>query len=1147
MRKRIGTFRGADILSINETHLKSNEKISLPGYRWLGHNRRKQHVRATRAFGGVGFFIKESVFDNYIVSEEFDSFDDMFGVLFVNKHTDYKFIVYSLYLPPENSNVYNDAPDFFNKLLLEAYRHVELDAIYFVGDINAKIGDLNDYVDIDNVPQRSVLDTTTNNHGKALQEFLLDAKCCLVNGRITRENDNFTFISTRGRSIVDYFFTPHECLRQIECFYVDTCSDIISQLGIESLLSDSCKAPDHSLVTVAIQASPFVQIRSRMLGANNYYQVDAENTAPRYKVRNLPIDFMNSEQVRNVLLQLIDEINITRENQSCVDEMYSKVVNVIHAEMKDKLSPLSKSGKRKNTPYKAYWNENLSKLWKTAHEKESMYTKYKGNRRTKESLRQNFISARNAFDKLLKQRQRAHRRGTLIDIEECNTTDPRQFWKFIQKLGPSKQSSIPWEVYDERGDINSDREYVLNKWKSDYFSLYNDKSNEFDDSFLNDILESKEHMERRMKDPLYTTNPDLNRAIELHEVKKVVDKAKYNKAVGTDGIPNEVLKNEPVIECLHSFFQLCFDSGKIPTVWTQSVISPIPKNRSNDPRVPLNYRGISLISCVYKLYSAILNNRLATYFETNKILHDEQNGFRSKRSCLDHIFTLTSIVNYKLNEDSNVFACFVDFRKAFDLIDRNMLLYRFLEQGIDGKMYEAIKGIYHRAVCAVRINGTVTDWFETSQGTKQGDNLSPNCFSLYLNPLLSELKLSGVGVRVGENLISVLAYADDLVLMAENAKDLQYLIDILQAWCYKWRLSVNVNKTKVVHFRQKNKDLSKFVFSINEMPLEYVSNYKYLGIMLNENMDFSKTAELLAAAAGRALGSVINKVKYNKDLGFKTYITLIDSSVAPILLYGSGVWGMKNFKICEDVLLRACRFYSGVHRLTPIPAIQGDFGWLDCRSRWKLESIRLYNRFLCMDSDRLNKKMFLLDKHHCSNNWSQNFKKLLTDLSLEEHWGTNGVIPLDLAKTKVKDQFTSDWKHHCSTKSKLRTYVTFKDNVNVASHLNSNLPKYERSLISQLRCGILPLRIETGRYVNLAEKDRLCQLCQQQRIENEAHFLFECDIYSTDRTQLEATMNCRFLDMDTADKFKSVFKHPYALGTFMKSAIQKRRNLLYKS
>ncbi len=354
LRKHIATFRGADILSLNETHLRDKLEIELDGYKWLGHNRVKQHARAKRAFGGVGLFIKHSVFEDYVITEEFNDFDDMFGVLFVNKHTDYKFIVYSLYLPPEKSNVYNDAPDFFNKLLLEVYKHVEIDAIYFAGDINAKIGELRDFSDIDNVPGRTVLDPTTNNHGKALHEFLLDAKCCLVNSRITPENDNFTFISTRGRSVVDYFFTPHECLKQIECCYVDTCSDIISALGIESLLSDECKAPDHSLLSITIQTSPFVQIKSKMLGANNYSQSSNASTYPRYKVRNLPADFMNSEQVCNVLLNLIDVINTSRENQNCVDEMYDNLLDVIHNEMKERLSPLSSNGKRKNTPYKPY-------------------------------------------------------------------------------------------------------------------------------------------------------------------------------------------------------------------------------------------------------------------------------------------------------------------------------------------------------------------------------------------------------------------------------------------------------------------------------------------------------------------------------------------------------------------------------------------------------------------------------------------------------------------------------------------------------------------------------------------------------------------------------------------------------------------------
>ena len=149
----------------------------------------------------------------------------------------------------------------------------------------------------------------------------------------------------------------------------------------------------------------------------------------------------------------------------------------------------------------------------------------------------------------------------------------------------------------------------------------------------------------------------------------------------------------------------------------------------------------------------------------------------------------------------------------------------------------------------------------------------------------------------------------------------------------------------------------------------------------------------------------------------------------PILCYGSNVWGKKHYKVCEDVILRACRYYSGVHRLSPIPGIQGDFGWLDCRSRWIIESARLYNRFLKMENNRLNKRVFLNDKEICKDNWSSHFQNMLTDIDLENHWINNTEIPLDQLKIKVKDKLTRDWRHHCATKDKLRTYRTFKDDI----------------------------------------------------------------------------------------------------------------------
>ena len=160
-----------------------------------------------------------------------------------------------------------------------------------------------------------------------------------------------------------------------------------------------------------------------------------------------------------------------------------------------------------------------------------------------------------------------------------------------------------------------------------------------------------------------------------------------------------------------------------------------------------------------------------------------------------------------------------------------------------------------------------------------------------------------------------------------------------------------------------------------------------------------------------------------------------------------------------------------------------------------------------MDNSRLNKKVFLWDQAICKENWSSGFKNVLDDMNLVNYWSNNTIIPLDLAKIRVHERLERDWKHHCSTKDKLRTYRISKQEMTVASHLNCNMPKYQRSLISQLRLGVLPLRIETGRFARLAEADRLCQVCSSNSVENEYHFLFECSEYTEYREEFETALD----------------------------------------
>ena len=144
-------------------------------------------------------------------------------------------------------------------------------------------------------------------------------------------------------------------------------------------------------------------------------------------------------------------------------------------------------------------------------------------------------------------------------------------------------------------------------------------------------------------------DPTFDVHISLLEVKKAVDNAKRGKSCGIDAIPVEVLRNDSSISFLHILFNICYKKGIIPSLWGKCIISPIPKSSTTDPRDPLSYRGIALASSMYKLYCFILNNRISSWCEANGKIVDEQNGLRKNRSTIDHVSTLTNIVDTRKN------------------------------------------------------------------------------------------------------------------------------------------------------------------------------------------------------------------------------------------------------------------------------------------------------------------------------------------------------------------------------------------------------------------------------------------------------------------------------------------------------------------
>ena len=161
-----------------------------------------------------------------------------------------------------------------------------------------------------------------------------------------------------------------------------------------------------------------------------------------------------------------------------------------------------------------------------------------------------------------------------------------------------------------------------------------------------------------------------------------------------------------------------------------------PIFKSSDPSKPENYRGIAINSCIKKLFNSILNKRLDKYLEKHNIINPCQIGFTSKSRTSDHMFVLkTLIYKYNSGKGGKLFACFVDFKKAFDKVIHSGIKYKLLKYNISGHFYKILSDMYSKSQLCVKIGNYLTPNFNSSVGVGQGDALNPNLFKIFINDL----------------------------------------------------------------------------------------------------------------------------------------------------------------------------------------------------------------------------------------------------------------------------------------------------------------------------------------------------------------------------------------------------------------------------
>jgi hypothetical protein len=264
-------------------------------------------------------------------------------------------------------------------------------------------------------------------------------------------------------------------------------------------------------------------------------------------------------------------------------------------------------------------------------------------------------------------------------LQSNASKNPRVYWELLKKtVGLSrKKQTVPDEVIFDGVTASGDK--ILEVWREAFRRLFAVDQDEkaFRAEYLEEIKQDISD-ELRCSYQFDSLNRDINKPIESQEVHSVITDLKQGKAAGIDSLVYEIFKfgGEGISQSTARLCNELFELERIPKDWARGLIFPLFKDGDN--RVPDNYRGITLLSVVGKIYTSVLNNRVTRWCEENGILSEEQAAFRAGRSTVDHILTVSELVGARKARRKGTYCAFLDIKKAYDMLDRDTLWKRLI-------------------------------------------------------------------------------------------------------------------------------------------------------------------------------------------------------------------------------------------------------------------------------------------------------------------------------------------------------------------------------------------------------------------------------------------------------------------------------------
>ena len=561
---------------------------------------------------------------------------------------------------------------------------------------------------------------------------------------------------------------------------------------------------------------------------------------------------------------LCEKLKINSSTEMNIQQRWENFKTSIH---ETAISTLGYAKRNKNEDFLT------TATWKLIERKKELKNKINSARTNSE--RREASESYSVIDRRVKREIRTDKRESIDNIakqaqEAADNKNLRELYTLTKRMAGSF-SQRDTLVKDSRGALLNDVQQQLERWKQHFDGVLNLHRDGIH------VTELQNNTPLRIK----TTPPTKT------EIINAIKSLKNGKAAGIDDIPAELLKIDPltVADALKPLFKDIWEKEVFPDDWKEGIIIKLPKK--GDLTICDNWRGITLLSVVMKIFMRIILDRMVG--EVDKNLRREQAGFRSGKSCIDHINTLRLIIEQAVEYNSPLFLLFVDYEKAFDSISRGCI-WAEMNIGLPSKIVELVRKSYEEFSCRVLHMGFFSEPFLTLSGVRKGCLLSPLLFLIVLDAVTKRAykdKRTGIvwNPMTPEARLECLDYADDKCELAHNFDNMQMKLSRLDEESTKVGLKINLAKTKEMRVNSK----SKRQLTINEQEIERVQQYQYLGSVITEDGGADKDVDSRIRKA-RGSFTLLNKVWSCNSYSSTTKINIFKACVLSVLLYGCETW-----------------------------------------------------------------------------------------------------------------------------------------------------------------------------------------------------------------------------------------------------------------